>query len=59
MRRQQNTVPYLFESQLKVTIEHISLGKNLVFTACGEAGKGKEPDKYPNISSETVASIFC
>ena len=31
MRCQQNTVSYLFDSQLKVTIEHISLGKNLVF----------------------------
>ena len=44
MRRQQNTVSYLFDSQLKITIEHISLGKNLVFTACG--GEEKEPDQF-------------
>ena len=30
MRRQQNKMPFLFKSQLKVAIEHISLGKNLV-----------------------------
>ena len=43
MKRQQNTVLYLFKSQLKVTIEHISLGKKLVFTAGG--GKEKEPSR--------------
>ena len=44
LRCQQNTVPYLFENQLKVTIEHISLGKKLVFTACWGGGlKEKEP----------------
>ena len=41
MRRQQNTVPYSFESQLKVTMEHISLVKNLMFTACGVGGRKK------------------
>ena len=35
-------MPYLFESQLKVTIERILLDKNLVFTACG-GEKEKEP----------------
>ena len=39
MRRQQNTMPYLFRSQLKVAIEHISLGKKLVVK------KGKRAEK--------------
>ena len=34
MKPQRNTVTDLFESELKVTIEHISLGKK-AFTECG------------------------